>query len=70
MRVYCIELARNRAIAHWNLMNKGDFETAMLPSVEKLSSSRRLGRGPQKCVLCYEVVPFSEGPLLDVQLYN
>ena len=28
------------------------------------------GKGVQKCVLCREVVPFSEGPLSEVPLYS
>ena len=27
------------------------------------------GKGVQKCVLCWEAVPFSEGPLSEVPLY-
>ena len=29
----------------------------------------RYGKGVQKSALCWEVVPFSEGPLLEVPLY-
>ena len=46
-----------------------------MSSVERLSSSRRLktnycyGKGVQKNVLCWEVIPFSEGPLSEVITY-
>ena len=58
----------------WNLWIKDTLEPAILSSVERLSSSWRLkmnycyGKGVQKCVLYWEVVPFSEGPLLEVPL--
>ncbi len=53
--------------------NKGHFGTDILSLVGRLSSVRKL-----KCIastlleiwLCREVVPFSEGPLLEVSLYN
>ncbi len=50
--------------------------SATLSSVERLSFSRMLkiyycyGKGAQKSVLCREFVPFSEGPLSEVPLYD
>ena len=59
----------------WNLRIKDTLGAAILSSVERLSSSWRLktnycyGKGVQKCVLYWEVVPFPEDPLLEVPLY-
>ena len=53
----------------WNLRIKDTLGPVVLSYVERLSSSRRLKmndcyeKGVQNCVLCWEVVPFSEGPL-------
>ena len=58
----------------WNLQLKDTLGAAILSFFERLSSSRRLkmnyhyGKGVQKSVLCWEVVPFSEGPLSEVPL--
>ena len=59
----------------WNLRIKDTLGPAILSTVEKFSSSQRLKmnycyrKGVQKCVLCWEVVPFSEDPLSEVPLY-
>ena len=58
----------------WSLRLKDTLGAAILPFFERLSSSRRLKmnyryrNGVQKSVPCWEVVPFSEGPLLEVPL--
>ena len=53
---------------------KDTLGPAILSTVERLSSSQRLkmnscyGKGAQNCVLCWEVVPISEGPLSEIPL--
>ena len=61
----------------WNLQIKDTLEPAIILSfVEKVSSSRILKtnycyrKGVRKGVLCWEVVPFSEGPLSEVKVYH
>ena len=58
----------------WNLRIRDTLGPAILSSVERLSSSRRVkmiycyGKGVQNDVLCWEAVPFLEGPLSEVPL--
>ena len=60
----------------WYTVEPLNFGPAILSSVARLSSSQWLkvnycyGKGFQNGVLCWKVVPFSEGPQSDFPLYS
>ena len=69
-RLQCYRLANELFITNSDI--KDTLRPAILSLVERMSSFRInycYGKGVQKCVLCWEVIPFSEGLLSEVPLY-